>query len=106
MPEKPPARIARAVAAFEVPSDVPHRELRAATEAAQDAAREALPSQGTVRAEGALKSARGEIRTIRFDIVASGAEADDSWKALAQESFADAFVAWFERKGYAAKRIA
>lgn len=103
----PPARIHRTTTAFDVPADVPQRELTAATEAAEAHARAALPSDGRVRVEGALGKATADgRRRARFDLVVSGEEADESWPPAAQEAFAERFLDVLTSKGYDARRVA
>lgn len=104
--ERPPARIHRALVAFDVPDDVPHRELTAAREAAQAHARDALGAPGTVRAEGARGSARDGRRRLRFELAVSGADADETWATRAQDAFAERFLGALTGKGYDARRVA
>ena len=102
-----PARIHRTTTAFDVPADVPQRELTAATHAAEEHARAALPAAGRVRVEGALGKATPDgRRRARFDLVVSGEEADDSWPATAQEAFAARFLDALTSQGYDARRVA
>ncbi|HEX2022291.1 MAG TPA: hypothetical protein VHH36_06225 [Candidatus Thermoplasmatota archaeon] len=95
-------RILRASLRFDLPADVPRRDLAAAVESGLQAARAALPGEGSARGDGSL-AARGEGRRARIDLVVSGPAAEASWLAPAREAFARAFLAALAANGHAAR---
>jgi hypothetical protein len=101
-----PDRIFRLIAAFDIPEGVPRKVLAKATEDGLEAATDALPGRGSVRAEGALGSATSGRRRVRVELTVSGATAEATWGPLAEEAFAAAFLDVMSRKGHDARRVA
>lgn len=87
------------VVLFDVPADVPHRELTRATDAGAMAAEREIGAKPTVA--GSLASARDGKRRVR---IAIGMQATPAAALLAERAFADAFCATLEGLGYAVSR--
>lgn len=90
---------------FDVPADVPHRELTRATEAGLAAARAALADRGSVEAIGRLPSARGDAKRVRVELVISVADGMATIALAAERAFAEAFAGALTTRGYAAVRL-
>lgn len=104
VPEVPEQKIV-AVATLLIDADVPHKLLTDATERGLDAAKEALPGRGAVRAEGALQNLRDRKR-VKVTLTIRGVGANGAWAAAAERAFAEAFLARLAKKGHAGEHVA
>lgn len=95
-PEPPSQRATAPLLRFRVPDDLPVRALRRATAAALDAARDALPARGKVRASASIEDVPGpeSVVGVRLELVAD--RVDRAWVIAARDAFEREFLARVE----------